>query len=148
MMLFARNSALSTCLKAIFISALEANTISDNGRILAENLVDNYIKEKGGAEKIFNETADRSYLLSRLSMIVEDSAEDEKKEIDNINVDSLGEDEAAEDKEEDEDKKDDEDLDAAAGKEEKEEDVDDKLDPKEEESEEKDDEEEAPKDGR
>lgn len=89
----ARNNALGTCIKAIYISALEANTLSDEGRALAERLVDNYISEKGGAEKIFNECADRSYLLSRLSCIVEDSAKEETEEIENIDVDTLGEEE-------------------------------------------------------
>ena len=134
MMSNARNAALGTCLKAIYISALEAETLSDDARIYAENLVDNYISEKGGAEKIFNETADRSYLLSRLAIIVEDSAKEETEAIKKIDVDSLGEDDEAEEKtEEEKDKEDEEDLDSAAGKEKKEddEDIDKELDPEE-----------------
>ena len=77
----ARNSALSTVLKGIYITALEAHTLTDNGIIIAESMVDNYIKERGGATKILNSCKENTYLLSRITSIVEDAAEDEVKEI-------------------------------------------------------------------
>lgn len=76
-----RNDAFATALKAIFITALEAGTLTDNGIILAESMVDNWIKENGGAEKIMNEHRDQTYFLSRLAQIVEDAAQEEVKEI-------------------------------------------------------------------
>ena len=36
----ARNDALSTALKAIYITALEANSLTDEGIVLAETMVD------------------------------------------------------------------------------------------------------------
>ena len=90
----ARNDALSTCLKAIYITALEANTLTDQSIILAESMVDNYIKENGGASAILGRVGNQSYLLSRITDIVEEaalreaddkedakSAEDNKKEL-------------------------------------------------------------------
>ena len=137
MMSNARNAALSTCLKAIYITAMEANTLSDDGLILAENLVDNYIAEKGGAEKIFNEVGNSTYLLSKLVKIVEDSAKEETEEIKKIDVDSLGEDEEEVDVKEEEDTSDDG-LDDASGKDKEEDkkDIDKELDPQEEEKDE------------
>ena len=77
----ARNNALSTAVKAIYITALEANTLTDQGIILAENLVDNWIKERGGANKILTEAGNKTYFLDRLTQIVEDAAEEEVEEI-------------------------------------------------------------------
>lgn len=109
-----RNDAFATALKAIFITALEAGTLTDNGIILAESMVDNWIKENGGAEKIMNEHRDQTYFLSRLAQIVEDAAQDEVKEIEDED-DEKESDESKEEKVEDnkssEDNKDDEDDD-------------------------------------
>ena len=96
----AMNNTLSTVLKGIYITALEAETLTDNGIILAENMVDSWIKEKGGALKIFGECKDKTYLLSRLHQIVEDAAEEEVKEIEKT------EDEPSESDKKSEDKKD------------------------------------------
>lgn len=77
----ARNTAFADCLKAIYITALEANTLTDEGILLAESLVDNYIKENGGASKILGKVGNDSYLLSRISGIVEECARAEVDEI-------------------------------------------------------------------
>ena len=77
----ARNDALSTCLKAIYITALEANTLADQSIILAESMVDNYIKENGGASAILGRVGNNSYLLSRITDIVEEAALREAEEI-------------------------------------------------------------------
>ena len=77
----ARNDALSTCLKAIYITALEANTLTDQSIILAESMVDNYIKENGGASAILGRVGNNSYLLSRITDIVEEAAIREAEEI-------------------------------------------------------------------
>ena len=76
----ARNNALSTVIKAIYITALEAGTLTDDALILAEGMVDNWIKEKGGAKKIFSECAN-TYVLARFRQIVEDAAEEDVAEI-------------------------------------------------------------------
>ena len=77
----ARDQALSTAIKAIYISALEAETLTDDALLLAENLVDKWIKERGGASKILEGVSDKTYLLNRLSAIVEEAAEETVKEI-------------------------------------------------------------------
>ena len=101
----ARNDALGTAIKAIYITAMEAETLTDNGIILAESLVDNWIKEKGGAYRILSECKDKTYLLNRIHSIVEDTAKDEVDEIEDIEKDN--EEEKSEKKEEKEEKKDD-----------------------------------------
>lgn len=96
----ARNDALSTVLKAIYITALEAGTLTDDGIILAEAIVDDYITSKGGASKIFNETAYKTYLLDRIKDIVCEAAEEETKETENIDKEEVpNEPETASDKE-------------------------------------------------
>lgn len=102
----ARNDALGTAIKAIYITAMEAETLTDNGIILAESLVDNWIKEKGGAYRILSECKDKTYLLNRIHSIVEDSAKDEVDEIEDIEKDD-GEEKSEKKEEEKEEKKDD-----------------------------------------
>ena len=77
----ARNAALSTALKAIYITALEQHTLTDDGILLAESMVDTWIKENGGASTILAKHKNESYLLSRLAQIVEDAAEKEVEDI-------------------------------------------------------------------
>lgn len=76
-----KNNELSKAIKAIYITALEANTLTDNGIFLAENMVDSWIKEKGGASNIFRECSGKTYFLDRLQQIVEDAAEEDVKDI-------------------------------------------------------------------
>jgi len=75
----ARNSELSTAIKAIYITALEAETLTDNGLILAEELVDKYIEDEGGASKIMRECKDKTYLLNRICDIVEEAAREDMR---------------------------------------------------------------------
>jgi hypothetical protein len=77
----ARNNGFADCLKAIYITALEAYTLSDEGILLAESMVDNYIKENGGASKILSKVGNDSYLLSRITDIVENYALNEVDDI-------------------------------------------------------------------
>ena len=77
MMESARNDALSTALKAIYITALEANSLTDEGIVLAETMVDRWIQENGGAYNILSKKKNNTYFLSRLTQIVEDAAKDE-----------------------------------------------------------------------
>ena len=77
----ARNDALSTVVKAIYMTALEAEALTDDGILLAESMVDTWIKESGGATKILNKVGNDSYLLSRITQIVEDAAEAAVSEI-------------------------------------------------------------------
>lgn len=75
----ARDAELSTALKAIYITALEAETLTDNGLILAEELVDKYIENEGGASKIMRENKDKTYLLNRICDIVEEAAKEDMR---------------------------------------------------------------------
>ena len=75
MMEAARNDALSTIVKAIYITAMnEQEALTDEGIILAESMVDTWIKESGGASKILGKVGNDSYLLSRITQLVEDTA--------------------------------------------------------------------------
>jgi hypothetical protein len=77
----ARDDALATTIKAIYITALEANTLTDSNIVLAEDLVDSWIKQRGGASVILGECKNKTYLLNRLAAIVEDNAQEEVKDI-------------------------------------------------------------------
>lgn len=77
----ARNDALASAIKAIYITALEAHTLTDQSIIIAESIVDQWIKENGGASAIMKKAGENTYFLSRLAQIVEDAAEEEVKEI-------------------------------------------------------------------
>lgn len=79
-----RNEALATAIKAIYITALEAGTLTDDGVILAENMVDKWIEERGGASKILSECSNKTYLLARIAQIVEEAAILETEEIENV----------------------------------------------------------------
>lgn len=109
----ARDDALGTSLKAIYISALNPYSLTDNAIIYAESLVDAWIKENGGATKILSEHKNDTYLLNRLATIVEDAAQEEVKDVeedaDKKEDPSEKEDDKSEDKKEDsDDKKEDE----------------------------------------
>ena len=77
-----KNNALSTAMKAIYLTALEYHTLTDKGIMLAESMVDNWIAEKGGASAIISECKNKTYLLSRICQITEDAAKEELEEID------------------------------------------------------------------
>lgn len=87
----ARNDALSTIVKAIYIGALEASTLTDSGIVLAESMVDSWIKENGGASNILRKSANKTYLLSRITQIVEEAAEETVKEIEDVEADEISE---------------------------------------------------------
>ena len=95
----ARDQALSTIIKAIYITALEAETLTDEGLLLAENMVDNWIKERGGASKILSTVEENTYLLNRIACLVEETAEATVEEIEKDELDD-----SSEKKEEAEDK--------------------------------------------
>ena len=113
----ARNSELGTALKAIYITALEAETLTDNGLILAEELVDKYILDEGGASKIMRECKNKTYLLNRICDIVEEAAiedmrvifEDDEEDDDDITKSEEDDEEVDYDVEEDKDKESDDD---------------------------------------
>ena len=88
----ARNDALSTIVKAIYIGALEASTLTDSGIVLAESMVDSWIRENGGASNILRKSANKTYLLSRITQIVEEVAEETVKEIEEVESDEISED--------------------------------------------------------
>lgn len=79
-----RNNVFCDILKAIYITALEAEALTDNGLLLAESMVDNYVKDRGGALKILNPVKNNTYLLAKIANILEDTTEAEVKEIEDI----------------------------------------------------------------
>ena len=86
-----KNDALATVLKAIYIEALVPSSLTDNGIILAESLVDSWIKQKGGASRIIVENRNKTYLLNRLCNIAEKAALLEAEEVENIEKEDEGE---------------------------------------------------------
>ena len=70
----ARDEAFAKVIKGIYIGALEVGTLSDNGIMLAESMVDNWIKENGGDSSILTKVGNNTYLLSRITQIVENAA--------------------------------------------------------------------------
>lgn len=72
-----RNDTLGTALKAIYITALEPATLTEEAIVVAENLVDQYIKDNGGAKRILSERNQKMYFLARLAQIVEENAQAE-----------------------------------------------------------------------
>ena len=77
----ARNNAFSTIIKAIYMTALDPRTLTDEAILLGESMVDTWIKENGGASKILGKIGNNSYLLSRITQIVDEVAEEEVAEI-------------------------------------------------------------------
>ena len=110
----ARNTELATAIKAIYITALEAETLTDNGLILAEELVEKWISDEGGASKIMRENKNKTYLLNRICDIVEEAALQDLKVIfeedeeDKDDITKSDEEEVNYDIEEDEDDEDEE----------------------------------------
>ena len=79
-----KNNALATVIKAIYIEALQPEALTDNGLILAESLVDSWIKNKGGAARVIAENRNKTYLLNRLCTIAEEAAFREAEEIEGM----------------------------------------------------------------
>ena len=66
------NNNLQTALEAIYITALTKNTpVSEECIELAHNLVENYIKEQGGAREIIRHKSGKTYLLDTIFEAVE-----------------------------------------------------------------------------
>lgn len=108
------DSTFSKAIKAIYITALEAATLTDSAIILAESMVDSWIHEKGGAAAILAECKNKTYLLARINQIVCEAAEEEAEEIEKSTKDyDPDEDEEKEEKKEkeDDDQDDDDDKD-------------------------------------
>lgn len=72
----ARNDAFGTCIKAIYITALDEYAgLSEDEAALAESIVDKWIQESGGATEILTvSNQKKSYLLARLAQISEQAA--------------------------------------------------------------------------
>lgn len=69
-----KNNLLSKALKAIYITALEAETLTDDGIIVAEGVVDQYIDEQGGATKLMNKNSGKTYFLDMLFNKINEAA--------------------------------------------------------------------------
>lgn len=72
-----RHELLSEALKGIYLSALnERMFLGVNHVVLAENLIDQYIKENGGATKMLESFKGKTYLLDTIRCIVEETEEE------------------------------------------------------------------------
>ena len=138
----ARNTVLGDILKGIYIGALEAETLTDDALILAENMVDQWIIENGGASAIFAKNRGKTYLIDHIISVVEAEADKEVEEIED-DVEDI-QDDVEEDKKDEEEAKDDEDK--AEAEDDKEEAEADETEAEEDEAEAEDDSEEAKED--
>ena len=67
-----KNELLSNAIRGIYIGALQENSaLTDNGMLLAFSLVDNYIKESGGANTILSKISGKTYALDYIRSVVE-----------------------------------------------------------------------------
>jgi hypothetical protein len=69
-----KNNLLSKALKAIYITALEAESLTDNGIVLAEDMVNRYIDEQGGATKLMNRNSGKTYFLDMIFNKINETA--------------------------------------------------------------------------
>ena len=70
-------TCLSDALKGIYISALlKENQLEPENIKLAESMVDNFIKEEGGALTVLRRMDAKTYLLDTVKKIVEDTADE------------------------------------------------------------------------
>ena len=92
-----KNNLLSKALKAIYITALEAESLTDNGIVLAEDMVNRYIDEQGGATKLMNRNSGKTYFLDMIFNKVNETANRQLEEF------ITGKSEAAEIEKDDED---------------------------------------------
>ena len=83
----ARDDNLSKSLKAIYITALNPNSLTEVNLTYADGMVDNYINAKGGATNILEKVKGNTYFLSRLTQIVEDNAKIDVHNIENFDRD-------------------------------------------------------------
>lgn len=94
-----KNELLASALRGIYIGALQENTaLTDSGLLLAHNLVDNFIKESGGANVILSKISGKTYSLDFIKSVVEgtyesileesEESEDSEEEKDTENKDT------------------------------------------------------------
>ena len=83
----ARDDNLSTALKAIYITALDPNSLTEMNLDYANSIVDQYINERGGATNILNGIKCNTYFLSRLTQIIENAAKTDVHNIENMDRD-------------------------------------------------------------
>lgn len=86
------NEMMGTALKAIYISAIQKDhSLTESDIHLAENMVDRFVKEHGGASTMIRSMQGTTYVKDFITGIVEDAAEeaeanatDEEKEFEEV----------------------------------------------------------------
>ena len=77
------NEMLGVALKGIYITALERTTeLSNNDIALAENLVDRFIVEQGGAKSMLITMENKTYLQNTIARIVREAEEEAEENTD------------------------------------------------------------------
>ncbi len=85
-----KNELLEDAIKCIYIGALQENVaLTDGGINLANRLVENYVKESGGADAILNRISDKTYALNFISRAVTGTHEYMMEDADCDDPDSL-----------------------------------------------------------
>ena len=77
-------------LKVIYISALrEGTALTDGALVLANNMVENFIKESGGANAIMNKTNGKTYALDIIQCMVEGTYRSIMEDVDKEDEESM-----------------------------------------------------------
>lgn len=91
-----KNELFTDALKGVYISALrETVDLTENGVFLANNIVENFVKESGGADEIIRKIEGKTYALDFLVSVVEGTYESILEDVDKENPESF---EASEEK--------------------------------------------------
>lgn len=91
-----KNELFTDALKGVYISALrETVDLTENGVFLANNIVENFVKESGGADEIMRKIKGKTYALDFLVSVVEGTYESILEDVDKENPESF---EASEEK--------------------------------------------------
>lgn len=84
-----RHDLLSKAIKSIYIGALQEHMVLNNNHlVIADNMVNGFIQEHGGAVSVLQSFKNKSYLLDRIRSIVEDTEEEIVKDVDKDNPDT------------------------------------------------------------
>jgi hypothetical protein len=71
-----KTDLLASAIRGIYIGALQEGTaLTDSGMLLSKTLVDNFIKESGGADAVLNKISGKTYALDYIRAVVEGTYE-------------------------------------------------------------------------
>lgn len=85
-----KDELLGDAIKSIYISALRENVdLTENGIFLANNIVENFIKESGGANTVLQKIKGKTYALDFIVSVVEGTYESIMEDVDKDDPESF-----------------------------------------------------------